>query len=311
MTSGESRITVGIPRGMLYYRYMSLWSAFFKELGVDIIVSEPTSRETFNTGAAHANDETCLSEKIFLGHVAELVGKCDYILVPRLCNLGRRQEYCVRFMAMPDLTENCFPGQDLHLLTYSVDEMHGSSEKDAYIDLAKQLGFGKREGKKAYSKARKVYEESWNARVKAEEKLYDTDGIKIMIAGHSYVYQDPYFGGMVTDVLKKLDVTAVHANVTNRKRALELSDAVSPTCKWEVSREIIGSIVEHKNKVDGIILVSAFPCGPDAMVNELLMRKINGIPVLNLVLDAQSGVAGIETRLESFIDIIRLKKGML
>ena len=47
------------------------------------------------------------------------------------------------------------------------------------------------------------------------------------------------------------------------------------------------------------------------MVNELIARRVKGIPMLNLVLDAQSGTAGVETRLESFIDIIRFKEGSL
>jgi len=63
--------------------------------------------------------------------------------------------------------------------------------------------------------------------------------------------------------------------------------------------------------VDGIIVMSAFPCGPDAMVNEMIQRKIKNVPILNLTLDGQSGSAGIETRLESFIDIIRFRGGLL
>jgi predicted nucleotide-binding protein (sugar kinase/HSP70/actin superfamily) len=73
----------------------------------------------------------------------------------------------------------------------------------------------------------------------------------------------------------------------------------------------LGSIAMHKDKVDGIILLSAFPCGPDSMVNELITRKVKNVPMLNLVLDSQSGTAGIETRLESFVDIIRFKEGTL
>ena len=45
------------------------------------------------------------------------------------------------------------------------------------------------------------------------------------------------------------------------------------------------------------------------MTNELLIRRIKGIPILPLVLDTQSGMAGIETRLESFLDIIRFQRG--
>ena len=47
------------------------------------------------------------------------------------------------------------------------------------------------------------------------------------------------------------------------------------------------------------------------MVNELILRRVRGIPMLTLVLDSQSGTAGVETRLESFIDIIRFKEGKL
>ena len=72
---------------------------------------------------------------------------------------------------------------------------------------------------------------------------------------------------------------------------------------------VIAGVLLMKEKVDGIILVSAFPCGPDSMTNELLIRRIKGVPILTLVLDTQSGMAGIETRLESFLDIIRFQKG--
>ncbi|MPN06691.1 hypothetical protein SDC9_153947 [bioreactor metagenome] len=57
--------------------------------------------------------------------------------------------------------------------------------------------------------------------------------------------------------------------------------------------------------------MSAFPCGPDSMVDEMIIRKFNGIPILNLILDDQDGTAGLETRLESFIDILNFKGGRL
>ena len=53
------------------------------------------------------------------------------------------------------------------------------------------------------------------------------------------------------------------------------------------------------------------PCGPDSMVNEMIIRKFKGIPILNIVLDDQDGTAGLETRLESFIDILKFKGGEL
>ena len=123
-------------------------------------------------------------------------------------------------------------------------------------------------------------------------------------------------GKPVADYLKRVGAIPVRADLVDREAALKRSRELSSTCKWEISREILGGIALRRDAVDGIILLSAFPCGPDAMVNELITRRVNAhrtksLPILNLVLDGQSGTAGVETRLESFIDIIRFKEGKL
>ena len=56
------------------------------------------------------------------------------------------------------------------------------------------------------------------------------------------------------------------------------------------------------------LYLSTFPCGPDALVNELVLRKVTSKPSLNIVLDEQDARAGLYTRLESFIDILNQKK---
>ena len=47
---------------------------------------------------------------------------------------------------------------------------------------------------------------------------------------------------------------------------------------------------------------------PVCKVLSQVVRCIQGKPVLNLTIDAQSGTAGLETRVESFIDILRYQK---
>ena len=64
-----------------------------------------------------------------------------------------------------------------------------------------------------------------------------------------------------------------------------------------------------RDQVDGIILMSAFPCGPDSMTNDMLLRLVKDVPILTIILDNQSGSAGLETRLESFVDILNFRKG--
>lgn len=308
----KETVKIGLPRAMLYYRYRVLWQTFFQELGMETVVSPPTDRDILERGTALAIDEACLSLKIYLGHVAALVGKCDYILVPRVSNFGRQRAMCTRFEALPDLVRSVLRGQGQRFLSYEVDEeAKRAGEEDAFVELGKSLGCTAKAAKKAYKAAKKADLVQHKQRVQKYEQQYKKEGMKVLIAAHSYVAEDPYMGRVVSNYLKKSGVIPVRADMVDREAALKRSRELSPTCKWEFSREILGGIAMHQRDVDGIILLSAFPCGPDAMVNELIARRVKGVPLLNLVLDSQSGTAGVETRLESFIDIIRFQEGKL
>ena len=302
---------IGIPQAMLYHRYAALWRAFFRELCIETVVSGPTSRKVLEDGSNLAVDETCLSAKIFFGHVKGLVGRCEYILIPRISSFGHHRDMCVRFQSLYDQARNLFHGTEQKFLTYNLDMEFGISEEDAFLEMGVSLGLPKREVRKAYAAAKKEEQRDWEERLKKQKQLLKADGLKILLAGHSYLLEDSYIGRAVTDLLRELEVLPIRADIIDRERALKNSGELSSTCKWELSRELLGGIEEYRGKVDCIILISAFPCGPDAMVNELLTRKIKDLPLLNLVLDSQSGTAGIETRLESFVDIIRLNKGVL
>ena len=62
-----------------------------------------------------------------------------------------------------------------------------------------------------------------------------------------------------------------------------------------------------KNKIDVIIFLTTFPCGLDSLVNELAMRK-ESFPYLNLIMDDSDAFAGMDTRIESFLDILELQR---
>ena len=102
---------IGLPRAMLYDRYEVLWKSFFSALGMKGIVSKPTNKAMIEAGSALAIDEACLSTKIYLGHIQSLIGKCDYILVPRISNFGLHRK-CAE--------EN----QTIHLVTMHLDTAH-------------------------------------------------------------------------------------------------------------------------------------------------------------------------------------------
>lgn len=304
--SGE--VTVGLPRAFLYYRYEILWKTFFKELGIKTISSPPTNRKMLEKGSALDMDESCLSAKLYFGHVNELIDRCDYILIPRVAGFGVRRAMCTRFQSLYDLVVNIFPQHKNKFLVWNVDPQHGSDELHAFEELGEELDISKKLSKKAYQKARKTANEFWKEKVKKQSAAAKEKGRKVLIVGHSYVLEDAYVGSRIFDYLEKQGIKVLRADIVNHEEALKKSQSVSPTLKWEISRELIGGIEKYKDQVDGILLVSVYPCGPDALVDELIIQKYSDLPILQLVLDEQDGTAGIETRMESFLDIIDFKK---
>lgn len=76
-------------------------------------------------------------------------------------------------------------------------------------------------------------------------------------------------------------------------------------------RDSIGHTVLYaKRGFDGMIQLAPFTCIPEIVARTILTRvsKDLNIPVLTFFLDEQTGKAGMTTRLEAFIDLLRRKK---
>lgn len=301
-------MTVGIPRAFLYHRYKALWETFFETLGCEVVYSRETDKKILNTGIMYAIDEACLSSKIFLGHVESLIGQCDMIFVPRIASLGYREDLCTKFFALSDIVRNTFRSRGIEVLDCNIDVRKSHSELQAFLRLGKKLGKKKPMVLYAYMMAKQAERIRHDDLLRRQDALLEKDGLKILLVGHGYNVYDKLIGQPVIDILKSMDATPIMADVVDYKTALEKSKELSETLQWAFNRELVGAVQLYRDRVDGIILLSAFPCGPDALVNEILMRRVKDIPMLTLLLDNQEGTAGIETRLESFIDIIRFRQ---
>ncbi len=308
---------VGIPRGLLYYRYGELWEAFFRALGREVVVSDPSTRGTFEQGDAASVDECCFASKLYLGHVRSLLGKADALFVPSMANLGHCRAFCTKFQALPDLVANTFADERPRILSCWIEEEETrSSMPDAFAGLGVSLGASAREARRAYKTAAAAQAHADRRAARAQHDLLaralaapaEERAPIILVCAHPYVAHDPFIGGAVEDALRGLGCTVLFAENVDRDRAYRKSFEFSETMPWVVSRELVGGIMMLHDQVDGIVVMSAFPCGPDSMTDDAIARCITGKPMLTLTVDAQSGTAGVETRVESFVDILRYQR---
>jgi len=300
--------TIGLPRGLMLYRQGILWKTFFETLGYTCVVSEKSDKNILDMGTALAIDETCLPFKMYLGHVKSLEGRCDAVFAPRMGGYYDRERTCTRYQSLPDLVTNIFRDTGIRVLTVSYDWYDKIKEKDVYMKLGAELGKSRKESARAYAAAREAQMAWREEKERRQAKKMEKPGMKVMLAGHPYVLHDQYMGSELARMIKSMGAEVLYSDYVSQEETKKYSYHFSKVMPWIINREMTGSVMMMKEKVDGIVLVSAYPCGPDALVNDMLVRKIKNIPMLSLTLDAQSGTAGMETRIESFIDIITYQK---
>lgn len=305
---------IGIPRALLFYRYGVLWKTFFEELGIDVVLSSNTDKEIYEQGDRFSVDECCVASKMFMGHAADLLGKCDALFIPGYASCDPRAGFCTKYQSLPDLVNNTFGENNVKIVSMLIERISDAKQcKKAYIDLGYRLGRSKKQASLAYDKACRAQDLAYKEAAERQEallkELKEEDGsICILLMAHPYIGHDDYVSGIVRDSIEDAGATLIYADETDKKKAFKKSFQFSETLPWIINRELVGSLLMNKDVVDGIVLMSAFPCGPDSMFDDAIVRSVKGVPILNLMIDMQSGNAGIQTRVESFIDILRFKK---
>ena len=299
-------MTIGIPRALAYYRYGILWETFFQELGIPYLVSGETTEPILANGAGYTVDESCLPLKIYMGHARSLLDKCDVLLVPRLQRLGKRDEFCVRFWGLPDTVQSTFQGATL--LTYERTSGRRGAPAWAFLQMAKSLGIGPRAAARAYRIAQNRQREADYDRFARTRPLLRARAPKILVAAQSYISYDKRLGGTVARLLRSLGAAPVFIDAWNRNACHAAGNQTSKDLYWTLNREILGAIHLARNQVDGIILLTAFPCGSDCLANELVLRRVKNPPVIQIILDEHQSHEGLTTRLESFLDMVAARK---
>lgn len=298
------KIKIGIPRALHYYYLGNLWKNYFENINCEVIVSPPTNRDIINNGIKYANDEMCLALKIYLGHIAYLKDKCDYILVPRIDKYDVNNQTCTNFLAIYDIVNNLF---DCKILNYNIDVKNKENDFVGLVEIGQVFGLSTSQAIRAYNKALDSANKIKSKDIIINTKKLESHNLKILLVSHPYVIYDQYFGIPIIKMLKNFNVEIIYSDKFDDKRTNSLSTKISNTLYWKFSRDELGAIELVKNLIDGVIFISSFPCGPDSLANELAMRRID-LPYLNIIIDDIDALTGIETRIESFIDILDAKK---
>lgn len=299
---------IGICRALDGYRFLKHWQIFLSRLGFEVVVSDPTNRAMVAAGVRIAPAELCLPAKVYLGHALSLEKRVDALFVPRMvCRREGGELFfgCPKAIALPDMVRALLP--QLRLVEFVLDERE-RSEAESYKLLAKELTGGKRIDYAIEPEEQKLQEEQDCFKEAAR-------GMRIGIVGHDYLVEDQVLSLGLLEKLRQLGVEPVRSlekRVKGGAARKKLCPAFVPN--WMFEKELIDSamMLAEDASVSGLVLATSFACGTSAVTNEIIRRAIAqgrpGMPVLNIVFDEHTAEAGFWTRLESFVELLELKR---
>ncbi|MBC7246957.1 MAG: hypothetical protein H5T73_04145 [Actinobacteria bacterium] len=316
---------VGIPGGLLYYRYGKLWTSFLQALGAEVVESGETTRSILSSGVSKAENESCLPVKVFYGHVLALRDKVDAIFVPRLVSVRKGTHTCPKMLGLPDLARVAVEDRT-PIIAPTINFQEGMwANYRAVYSLGRLFTHNPwriiRAGIRAWREHRLYLERLTLGldhrsalRGEAENLLCEGRELRIAVIGHHYNVYDTFTTMSLLDRLSSMGVDVVTADMVPEDLRKKELKRLPKDIYWSYEQEIAGAILActRHRLVDGIIFMISFPCGPDSIVRVLCEqenKRMGGVPLLALVIDEHTGEGGFLTRIEAFVDMLWRKKG--
>lgn len=289
-------MTIGIPKALLYFKYHDFARTFFEALGARVVVSPDTNKAILDAGASLCVDEACLPVKVFHGHAAWLCGRCDRMLVPRFMRMEKGKSICPMFCGLPDMVRHSIPG-----LPPLIDAPVWSRRalEPWALEAGEELA-----NKKAI---RAALATALNAhRARGVQFAHEQLPRRVALIGHAYNLCDRFVN---MDLVRKLGGLGIGVITDEDVAEEDIARAAAKLFKtpfWYFARRYYGAAAHlcASGAVDGLLYVSAFSCGVDSVVTELVAHAAGGVPIMVLKLDEHTGEAGLDTRVEAFADML-------
>jgi predicted nucleotide-binding protein (sugar kinase/HSP70/actin superfamily) len=312
-------VKVGIPRGMYFYKYHPFIKTFLTEIGAEVVPSPETTKEILDKGVFYCIDDACLPVKVCHGHAYSLRDKADYIMLPRLTSVSKKEYICPKFGGLPEMVKYSVP--ELPPIIDTEVNMLKSPRglSKALHNIAYRLKVRNPfKINKAIDTALKVHNEfkSKVGKGACPDRVIDSKPqpagsfrYTIGVVGHPYLLYDNFINMKLIHKLEGRAMKVITPEMIDPQIIDERCRELSKRMFWSSGKSLIGSAlyIMDNDSVDGLLLITAFGCGVDSLAGEFIenhARRYYKKPFMVLNVDEHTGDAGFNTRLEAFSDLM-------
>jgi predicted CoA-substrate-specific enzyme activase len=300
--------TVGVPRTFSVHSLWPFYGSFFHHLGVRTVLSEKIVPE----GIARQESSYCFPAEIAHGATEDILRKgTDYLFLPHFRDMPTMEESlpactCPLTQGLPYMIRQAFGLDDSRILRPVVSFKGGfASSKVAFEDVATKLGFTRKDGARAFDAAVAQYQRFLEAYRERGRQLLDEmkahpDRLYVALLGRPYnaFTRDSNMG-----IPRKF--TSHGVTVVPFDMIYDPEDKILPNMYWYYGQQNMKA-VRMVRRIPNLFLtwVSNFSCAPDSFMLHYVRRMMGQKPYLVLEIDSHTADAGLDTRVEAFLDIV-------
>lgn len=314
---------IGIPRGLLFYRYFPLWETFFQALGMEVRVSRPTTEETIRQGSHLLPGDLCLPVKIYFGHIASIRKEVDFLFAPRYISVEADAYMCPKLIGLPDMVlcaiDSLPPLIDLPIHSKAQGM---EAEKVFYLKAGERFIKNREHVERAYSMGMErqsrfrgllqkgfSFEEAVDlSRSPDRPEMARKDGrMKLGIIGRPYYLHDSFLRRSIVEQVEGKGYQLLTTEVLSEQEIEREVERLRKRIYWSYGKEMVGAAIHfaQDETVGGIINLASFGCGQDSFNFELIQHYVKDrIPILSLVFDEPLSTVGFSTRIDAFLEMI-------
>ena len=329
------RGTVGIPRALNMYENYPFWHAFFTKLGFRVVLSDNSSKKTYEAGIESMPSESvCYPAKLSHGHVMNLIDKdVDFIWMP-----------CIRWERKEDpAAGNCYNCPIVMsyptALGLNIDEIESKHVEFMYpfvpyhdkVELKRRLyeliavervadaeaGRGRVRGPKitrseidaavnaAYEEDARFHEQIQTMGEEALHWIEEHGGHGIVLAGRPY-HNDPEINHALPELITSFGFAVLTedsvAHLVKPDRPIRVVD------QWMFHSRLYraAKLVTLRNDLD-LIQLNSFGCGLDALTTDQVQEILEGSGKIYTVLkiDEVSNLGAARIRVRSLMAALK------
>ena len=304
----EGQQTVGISKSLAMNTLFPLFSKFFSSLGYKIVMPDESDHE----GWDRKKSEFCFPVELSHGYMLDLLKKNpDYIFIPAIRgmqveNSDQSSVYCPFVQSEPDWLLGSFEElQQKRVLTDFFDFSDGvEKEEEKFVSLAKSLGKGREEARLAFREGLEALRRS-TEKIKDIGKRFlknlDESEFGVVIFGRAY---NAFAGDANMGIPEKLASRGIPVITFDALPFEQEEGYENMYWAWgEMNLKAARYVKKHPKLF--ALYITNFSCGPDSFVISFFRSILGKKPSLILELDSHTSDAGIETRIEAFVDVVR------